>query len=120
MICLVEALNFRCLKYIHQELDSFHVLVGPNASGKTTFLDTISFLGQLISNGLEAAVSERTQNFQDLLWGRSGDKFELAIEAAIPAEFTEREGVKDYDRVRYEISLGTEQTELAILLRKCF
>ncbi len=118
MIRLVEALNFRCLKYIHQELDSFHVLVGPNASGKTTFLDTISFLGQLVSNGLEAAVNERTQNFQDLLWGRTGDRLELAIEAVIPAEFADRPGINDYDRVRYEIALGIEQTELAILSEK--
>jgi predicted ATPase len=45
MITLVEARNFRLLRYIRQSLDGFHVLVGPNASGKTTFLDVISFFG---------------------------------------------------------------------------
>lgn len=39
MITLIEALNYRCLRYISRPLESFHVLVGPNASGKTTFLD---------------------------------------------------------------------------------
>jgi predicted ATPase len=86
MIRTIEALNFRCLRYIKQSLGDFHVLVGPNASGKSTFLDVVAFLGQLVSEGLEAAVQERTQNFQDLLWQRSGDRFEVAIELAIPKE----------------------------------
>ena len=43
MITLVEALNYRCLKYARQTLKPFQVLVGPNATGKTTFLDVISF-----------------------------------------------------------------------------
>ena len=41
MITLIEALNFRCLCYISQPMGPFHVLVGPNASGKTTFLDVV-------------------------------------------------------------------------------
>ncbi len=48
MITLVEALNYRCLRHISQPLGPFHVLVGPNASGKTTFLDVIAFLGRLV------------------------------------------------------------------------
>lgn len=86
MITLIEAKNFRCLRYIRQPLGQFHVLVGPNATGKTTFLDVIAFLGRLVPDGLKTAVGERTQNFQDLLWGRSGNGFELAIEAAIPED----------------------------------
>jgi len=39
MITKIEAKNFRSLKYIEQPLDNFHVLIGANASGKTTFLD---------------------------------------------------------------------------------
>lgn len=48
MITSIEALHYRCLKYVSQPLDRFHVLVGPNASGKTTFLDTIAFLGSVV------------------------------------------------------------------------
>ena len=31
MISLIEALNYRCLRYVRQRLDRFHGLVGPNA-----------------------------------------------------------------------------------------
>ncbi len=48
MIALVEAKGYKCLRYIRQPLERFHVLVGPNASGKTTFLDVIAFLGDLL------------------------------------------------------------------------
>src|SRR6266852_4186082 len=101
MIRLIEALNFRCLRYVHQQLGPFHVLVGPNASGKTTFLDVVSFLGRLVSDNLEAAVGDRTQNFQDLVWGRQGTEFELALEASIP-EDRKAKLLKPFDTVRYE------------------
>lgn len=107
MIRQIEALNFRCLRYIRQPLGPFHVLVGPNASGKTTFLDVVAFLGRLVSDGLEAALGERTQNFEDLVWGREGDSFELAVEAAIPEERKERLKKKEFDTVRYEVEIGT-------------
>jgi predicted ATPase len=107
MIRLIEALNFRCLRYVRQPLGPFHVLVGPNASGKTTFLDVVGFLGRLVSDGLEVAVSERTQNFQDMVFGRSGDWFELAIEAAIPDDRKARLK-KDFDTIRYEVRVGLD------------
>jgi AAA15 family ATPase/GTPase len=40
VITKVEALNYRSLRYVSQELGPFHVLVGANASGKSTFLDS--------------------------------------------------------------------------------
>ena len=52
MIRRIEALGYRCLQDVNQTLGSFHVLVGPNASGKTTFLDVVVFLGDLVSGGL--------------------------------------------------------------------
>jgi len=108
MITRVEALNFRCLRYISQPMGRFHVLVGPNASGKTTFLDVVAFLGRLVSDGLDEAIGDRTQNFQDLVWGRSGDSFELAIELEVPEEL--RESLRDpsFDTVRYEVGLGID------------
>jgi len=107
LIRLIQARNFRCLKKISQPLDRFHVLVGPNASGKTTFLDVVAFLGQLLSDGLEQAVRERTENFGDLVWGRAGSEFELAIEAAIPEDRREHLD-PEFDTIRYEIAIGLD------------
>ncbi|MDQ1350580.1 MAG: hypothetical protein QG657_882 [Acidobacteriota bacterium] len=105
MITLIEAKNFRCLRYIRQPLDRFHVLVGPNASGKTTFLDVVAFLGHLVSEGLDAAIYERTQNFRDLTWGREGEGFELAIEVAIPEDRRTLLKDRSFETIRYEVSL---------------
>ena len=102
MITLIEALGYRSLRYVRQPLGPFHVLVGPNASGKTTFLDAIAFLGHLMSDGVEAAVTERTANFYDLLWQRAGERFELAIEARIPEALRSQES---FDTVRYEVAI---------------
>jgi len=38
----IEALNYRSLRYVSQALRPFEILVGPNASGKSTFMDTIA------------------------------------------------------------------------------
>jgi AAA domain, putative AbiEii toxin, Type IV TA system len=107
MITLVEALNYRCLRYVRRPLDRFHVLVGPNASGKTTFLDVVAFLGRLVSDGLEAAIRERSPNPRDLLFGREGDRFELAVEADIPRpQFADV--LSEFARIRYEIRIGID------------
>jgi predicted ATPase len=125
MITLIEARNFRCLRYVRQPLGALHVLVGPNASGKTTFLDSIAFLGRLVSEGLEAAVTERSQDFRDLVWRRGEGNFELAVEARIPEERRQFLGDKEFETVRYEVSVGpdpeTKETSLLaekVLLRK--
>lgn len=118
MISLLEAQNYRCLHYVSRPLDSFHVLVGPNASGKTTFLDVVSFMGDLVSSGLEAAITERTANFQDLVWGRREGHFELALEAAIPQDRCALLGNQPYNSIRYEIKIGPDQEEIGILAER--
>ena len=80
MISCIEALEYRCLNYVRRQISPFQILVGANASGKSTFLDTVRFLGQLVSEGLDAAIQSRTENLQDLVWQRQGNRFELAIE----------------------------------------
>jgi predicted ATPase len=116
MFTLVEALHFRSLRYVQQRLGRFHVLVGPNASGKTTFLDVPALLGRLVSDGLEAAIGERTQNFTDLTWRRGGRSFELALEALIPEEQRQRLEDPVYDTVRYEVRIGVSPAEEVSLL----
>jgi len=112
MFRLIQATNYRCLRHVDQPLLPFQVLVGPNASGKTTFLDVPSFLGHIIQYGLEDAIEHRTTDFRDLLWQRTADSspMELAVEATIPEDRLRLLDSNDtsYDTVRYEIRLGYE------------
>lgn len=108
MIRRVQALGYRCLRHTDIPLDEFHVLVGPNASGKSTLLDVIAFLSDLVSTGLEAAVRKRTRNFQDLVWKRPQQDpyFELAVELDIPDSLREQLPPESgYDSFRYEVAI---------------
>ena len=111
MITLIEALNYRCLRYISRPLRPFHVLVGPNASGKTTFLDVVAFLQEIISDGLNAALENRTNNPQDLLFRSRGEKLELAVEARIPEGLRRKTARPDLGTARYEVAIGFDDTE---------
>lgn len=109
MITRIEALHYRCLRWVSQPLGRFHVMIGPNASGKTTFLDGVGFLSDLMNEGLDGAVSRRTLNFQDLLWQRpEAGQFGLAIELAIPHGLKPRLRNPEYSRIRYEIEIGLD------------
>ena len=117
MIRRIQALNYRCLRYVDVSLDRFHVLIGPNASGKSTLFDAIAFLGDLVRDGLERAVGNRTANFQDLVWGRPDRDmgFELAIELEVPEELRERLPVeKDFRVFRYEVAIREDQHGMRI------
>lgn len=56
MISRIEALYYRSLGYVTQDLRPFQVLVGPNASGKSTFLDVVALLGDFVRYGLDKAL----------------------------------------------------------------
>lgn len=120
MIRRIEALNFRCFRHVAQPLENFQVLAGPNASGKSTFLDVVAFLGDLLNGDLDFAVRKRSQNFQDLVWNRSGERFELAVELEIPPERRNQIAKASYSIVRYEVAVGidADTEELAIFAEK--
>jgi len=90
MITRIQARDYRCLKAIDQPVQPFQILVGPNASGKSAFLDVVAFLGTLVSEALGTAVKERSENFHDLVWGREQNSFELSVEAVIPQTYQTR------------------------------
>jgi predicted ATPase len=107
MIRLIEALNYRCLRYVRQPLGDFRVLIGPNASGKTTFLDVVEFLSDLLAEGLDQAITNRSTDIHDLLFFGGGNRFELAVELAVPESRTKGHAGPDrYSFVRYETAIG--------------
>jgi len=105
MITLIEALRYRSLRDVRQDLGTFHVLVGPNASGKSTFLDVPGFLGDLLRRGLTDAIGERSPTLQNLLWMRENARLELAVELEIPKPQRKRLA-PGYRSARYEMAVG--------------
>jgi len=109
MIRFIEAVNYRCLRYVRQPLSNFQVLIGPNASGKTSFLDVIAFLGDLVSSGLEEAITSRSTDIRDLFFYGRGSRFELAVELEAPEERVALLDHRDPLRyVRYEVAIGID------------
>ncbi len=110
MFSRIQTRNFRCLKAIDQELGAFQALVGPNASGKTTFLDVISLISDLMRNrgDVPETLRVRSANFADLVWMGQGDVFQLAVEAPIPPEVSQQMAIEKqaFDLVRYELEIG--------------
>jgi len=107
----IEINGFRALKSVCVDLAEFQVLVGPNASGKSTFFDAIAFVRDILIGGLEGAVFGKAQFFQvpmraadplDLSWQRRGDPIEMAFTVKIPEHL--RAGTQ-YTALRYEISV---------------
>jgi len=90
MICRIEALNYRSLRQVSQEVRSFEVLVGPNASGKSTFLDVPAFISDLVSDGLREATlfteengTGRARRLGELIFNQETDRFDLVQLGAI-------------------------------------
>jgi len=106
MIQRLETLYFQCLRHVEQDLASCQVLVGPNGSGKTTFLDALAFLSDLVRGGLDEAVYQRVNDVHDLFWLQKADRFELAVELAVPEAEGRLFDAHEYARCRYEISIG--------------
>ena len=128
IISRVQVLNYGCLRYVDVPMNRFHVLIGPNASGKSTLMDAIKFVSDVVRDGVDAACFKRTSNFQDLVWGRppnpEDQRFEIALEFALPDDIREKMSEKrGFTMLRYEMGVGVDtksgkaglSTEQAIL-----
>ncbi|MBM3460029.1 MAG: ATP-binding protein, partial [Armatimonadetes bacterium] len=118
MFSRIQARHFRCLKAVDQRLGPVQALVGPNGSGKTTFLEGIGLLGDLIRarRDVRDVLHQRSAPFEKLVWQgpeQSPDAspaFQLAVEAPIPACVRRQmaEDKQGYQSVRYEIEIGLD------------
>jgi predicted ATPase len=105
MITRVEAKNYRCLRSVAAPLRPYQILVGPNGSGKTAFMDVLGFLRDCASHTVEYAVKQRTDNYHDLVWGREETSFGLALEAQIPQDHLIASETASYTDLRYDLSV---------------
>lgn len=117
MLSRIQALNYRCLRYVDRSLLPFQVLIGPNASGKSSFLDVVALLGDYVREGLDNALLQTFQNpvgratsVDQLIFNQSSPSFELAIELRVPSELATQ-----YEFARYEVGFSKQKSgELSI------
>ena len=106
MITRIGAVNYKCLRNVSQVLDRFHVLTGPNASGKSTFLEVPRLLGAFAHDGLEHLwEAARANALEELLFQGADLSFQLAVQAKPPDEILNGSGMSQ-GFLRYEIEVG--------------
>ncbi|MDP2998655.1 MAG: AAA family ATPase [Bryobacterales bacterium] len=80
MIVGISVKNFKGIQsLVRLPLSPFQVLVGPNGSGKTTFLEAIDFVKTCLEHGPLKAVEDRAPNYRDLTFLRRGGRIEIEL-----------------------------------------
>jgi len=98
--------NFKGIQDLEDlALGSFHVLVGPNASGKSTFLEAIDFIRSCIQNGPRQAIEERVPAFRDLTFMRRGGPIFIRVVLDLSATMPSLRGF----RLSYTVRLYGDQ-----------
>ena len=116
IISRIQVLNYGCLRYVDVPLGRFHVLIGPNASGKSTLMDAIKFVSDVVRDGVDSACERRTANFADLVWGRPQEpekqRFQIALEFDLPDDVrTLLPSERGYGVYRYEMEVGIDSAD---------
>lgn len=98
----IQVLHYKSLKAIDVNLEGINILVGPNASGKSTLLDVLSFIQQALHTDVETAVRARGRALRELVWKQSDVEqgFQFAVELKVPPELN-----GTYDTLRYELAI---------------
>jgi ABC-type transport system involved in cytochrome c biogenesis ATPase subunit len=108
----IEILALRAIRYARLDLNGFQVLVGPNASGKSTLLDALTLIRDVLTVGIDRAlrgdarfdVAQRVADPRDLTWMRSGDPVEIVMTFDLPDDI--RSQLQEpFVRARYECGL---------------
>lgn len=106
MFSRIDVARHACLKRVTVTLQPFNILIGPNASGKSMFLDCLAFLRDALETDVERAVRRRADALRELVWKQQEVEkgFEIAVEADVPLRLR----TSGYDRVRYEVGVGLD------------
>jgi predicted ATPase len=76
--------NYKCLRDVTVDLGDFTILIGPNDSGKSSFLEAIQTFGKILQHGYPATfVGNRSLG--NLVWGKdAGRNVVLEVEGTTP------------------------------------
>lgn len=115
MIRTLQVSNFRMLANNRVDLGPFHVLVGQNATGRSTFLGALQLVADVLALGVHQAVEK-------LLGSRTPDFRELCFDVSRPIAFALEVGIADGEHeqahLRYELELGSRPGEGIRVLRE--
>ncbi len=110
MITKIEAVNYRCLANVSHTLGNFHVITGPNGSGKTTFLEVPQLLSAFAAGGLDEFWHvARAKSFEEILFEGRGTSVQLAVEVRMPehVKALQKNGKGiGFTHFRYELEVG--------------
>jgi predicted ATPase len=82
----IKISNFKSFKDLEVELGKFNVLIGPNASGKSNFIEVFKFLRDIANHGLENAISIQG-GIEYLRNINIGSSENLSLEVVLDREF---------------------------------
>lgn len=109
-VARVEVERYGLLRSVKVDLDESAVLIGPNASGKSTLFDAMAFVGDALRDGVAGAVARRGDGIDDLLWFGEGDFFAVAVELLLPPSLA-----GEFTRARYELEVGRLEDEPGVV-----
>ncbi len=101
----LEVARYKCLQRVEVTFRPFNILVGPNASGKSTLLDSLAFLHDALTYDVEQAVRQRAGSLRELVWLHADVEqgFEIALEVSLPETLR-----NTYTRLRYEVRVALD------------
>lgn len=80
MIERIHIENYKCLRDVTVELGDFTVLIGPNDSGKSSFLEALQVFGKVIKNDFDT-IFGGDRSLRNLVWHKDEGK-RIVLEAA--------------------------------------
>lgn len=111
----IKVKNFKSFKDIEIELGNLNILIGPNASGKSNFLNILKFLKDLIDGGLENAISlQGGENYIKNIYLESNDNVSIEIEFDIDVFFPEFYMGPEKDKITSKVKSACYEIEINI------
>jgi len=109
----LQVKNYKSLKHLDIELGKRNILVGPNMSGKSNFIDCLKFMTHMCISGVTQAFLSRG-GFPEVIW-KGGDAESIYFRLIIEQELNKNASPKTFE---YEISIVGSQTGLISIERE--
>jgi len=76
--------NYKCLRDVTVDLGDFTILIGPNDSGKSSFLEVVQTFGKILRQGYPG-VFAGDRSLANVVWGKdAGRRIVLEVEGTTP------------------------------------